>query len=78
MPYTDPAIQDAHDLMYGRFTNDDLQKIGKVIDGADITQLGKLGKLKLSSKTLFSPLRKDLKRLRTIMRGFRLSRDWGF
>ncbi|MHA2333850.1 MAG: NAD(P)/FAD-dependent oxidoreductase [Candidatus Hodarchaeales archaeon] len=78
MDYTNPIIQDAHDLMYNRFNNEDLEKAGKVINGSDITHLGKLGKVRLGFKTISSPMRKNLKDLRLIMKGFKHSRDWGF
>ncbi|MHA1449088.1 MAG: NAD(P)/FAD-dependent oxidoreductase [Candidatus Hodarchaeales archaeon] len=78
MPYTDPAIQKAHDIMYDRFGQDYLEKAGKLLDGRDITHLGKVGKMILTAKVITSPLRKHLDELRAIMRGFKYSRDWGF
>ncbi|MFW9994805.1 MAG: NAD(P)/FAD-dependent oxidoreductase [Candidatus Odinarchaeota archaeon] len=78
MPYTKPIIKKAHDLMYNHFTNEDLVKAGKVIDGSDITHLGYTGKIRLGMKALLSPMRKNLGDFRLIMKGFKQSRDWGF
>jgi geranylgeranyl reductase family protein len=79
-PYTDPAIQKAHNILYSDFTSSELKMFGSLIDGWDITTLNRLQKLILSLKVLLkgpSAIRR-LKDMRTLAFGFSKSRDWGF
>ena len=79
MPYADPIIQKAHEVLYSEFNAKDLENFGSLIDGWDITRMNFWKKLLLSFKALSKPsMLKKYKKARIIAYGFSKSRDWGF
>ena len=78
-PYMDPIIQQAHEILYNKFSADDIETFGSWIDGWDITTLSMFQKLRLFLKSLISPsMLKKFSEARIIAHGFSKSRDWGF
>lgn len=78
-PYTDPIIQQAHEILYNKFTANDIEIFGSWVDGWDITNLNTFQKLRLLLKALLSPsMLKKFSDARIIAHGFSKSRDWGF
>lgn len=78
-PYTDPIIQHAHDILYNKFTANEIETFGSWIDGWDITTLNSLQKTRLFMKALLKPtMLKKFRDARIIAHGFSKSRDWGF
>ncbi|WP_455143458.1 NAD(P)/FAD-dependent oxidoreductase [Candidatus Hodarchaeum mangrovi] len=79
MPYADPIIQKAHQILYSDFTAYDLENFGSLINGWDITRMNIWKKLLLSFKALSKPsMIKKFWNARIIAYGFSKSRDWGF
>ncbi|UCG90515.1 MAG: NAD(P)/FAD-dependent oxidoreductase [Candidatus Heimdallarchaeota archaeon] len=78
-PYTDPIIQQAHEILYNKFSGDDIETFGSWVDGWDITSLSMFRKVRLFLKALFSPsMLKKFGDARIVAHGFSKSRDWGF
>lgn len=78
-PYMDPIIQKAHDILYKKFSADEIEIFGSWIDGWDITTLSKYQKIRLFVKALLKPsMLKKFNDARIIAHGFSKSRDWGF
>ncbi|MHA1994300.1 MAG: NAD(P)/FAD-dependent oxidoreductase [Candidatus Hodarchaeales archaeon] len=78
-PYSDPAIQKAHEILYSKFSPTDIETFGSLLDGWNITTISRLQKLILLFKAMKKP--SNLKRIndvRTVAYGFSKSRDWGF
>lgn len=77
--YSDPIIQQAHEILYNKFSGEDIEIFGSLVDGLDITTLGLFQKIRLFVKTLLSPsMLKNFNEARIIAHGFSKSRDWGF
>lgn len=78
-PYMDPIIQQAHNILYKKFSADEIEIFGSWIDGWDITTLSKYQKMRLFIKALLKPsMLKKFNDARIIAHGFSKSRDWGF
>ncbi|MHA2166010.1 MAG: NAD(P)/FAD-dependent oxidoreductase [Candidatus Hodarchaeales archaeon] len=78
-PYSDPEIQEAHKILYTKFSSSELESFGKLVNGWDLTTLDNKKKFLLGFKLLRRPsFIKRFKDLRTIAHGFSKSRDWGF
>ncbi|UCE15110.1 MAG: NAD(P)/FAD-dependent oxidoreductase [Candidatus Heimdallarchaeota archaeon] len=78
-PYTDPIIQHAHDILYNKFTANEVETFGSWVDGWDITTLNTFQKTRLFLKALLKPtMLKKFRDARIIAHGFSKSRDWGF
>ena len=78
-PYTDPIIHQAHDILYNKFSGEDIETFGSWVDGWDITTLNMFRKLRLLVKSLFKPsMLKKINDARILAHGFSKSRDWGF
>jgi electron transfer flavoprotein-quinone oxidoreductase len=78
-PYTDPIIQQAHNILYNTFSAEDIEIFGSWIDGWDITTLNLFRKTSLFIKALSKPsMLKKFSKARTMAYGFSKSRDWGF
>jgi digeranylgeranylglycerophospholipid reductase len=79
MDYTNPVIKTAHDILYTKFTGQDLEDFGYLIDGWNITSLSAIQKLLLPLKAVFQPrLLRKFRDARIVAQGFSISRDWGF
>ncbi len=79
MPYSDPIIQEAHKIIYSKFTEEELTKFGSLIDGWDITNFGKLKKIDLFLKTLRRPkMFKKFSLAKIIAYGINRSIGWVF
>ena len=78
-PYMDPIIQIAHEILYNKFSAEDIETFGSWVDGWDITTLNTFQKFRLFLKALFSPsMLKKFGDARIVAHGFSKSRDWGF
>jgi flavin-dependent dehydrogenase len=78
-PYMDPIIQQAHEILYNKFTAQDIEIFGSWVDGWDITTLNSFQKFRLFLKALFNPsMLKKFSDARIVAHGFSKSRDWGF
>ena len=78
-PYSDPTIQQAHQILYNEMSPSDLEAFGSLIDGWDITTFNRIQKFVLFLKALTKPsLLKRINEMRKIAYGFSKSRDWGF
>lgn len=78
-PYTDPIIQRAHEILYDKFSANEIEIFGSWVDGWDITTLSMFQKLRLFVKSLLNPsMLKKFNDARIIAHGFSKSRDWGF
>ncbi len=78
-PYMDPIIQHAHEILYNKFSAEDIETFGSWVDGWDITTLNTFQKFRLFLKALLSPsMLKKFGDARIIAHGFSKSRDWGF
>ncbi|MHA2243431.1 MAG: NAD(P)/FAD-dependent oxidoreductase [Candidatus Hodarchaeales archaeon] len=78
-PYTDPIIHQAHEILYNKFSSEDIETFGSWVDGWDITELSIFQKLQLGVKSLFTPsMLKKFSDARIVAHGFSKSRDWGF
>ncbi|MHA2223665.1 MAG: NAD(P)/FAD-dependent oxidoreductase [Candidatus Hodarchaeales archaeon] len=78
-PYSDPIIQQAHNILYNQFSASEIEIFGSWIDGWDITQLSGFQKLRLFAKALVKPsMLKKFGEARVIAHAFSKSRDWGF
>jgi len=79
LPITSPALLQSHELLYHDFDNSDLAKLGLLMDGHNITFLTPLNKLILLGKILRHPTTwARLSKMSKIVKGFSISRDWGF
>ncbi len=78
-PYSDPVIQEAHDILYSKFSPSDIDAFGSLLNGWDITTISSLQKIILLIKALKMPSKlKRINDVRTVAYGFSKSRDWGF
>jgi digeranylgeranylglycerophospholipid reductase len=78
-PYMDPIIQAAHEILYNKFSAEDIETFGSWVDGWDITTLNAFQKFKLFLKALLTPsMLKKFGDARIVAHGFSKSRDWGF
>ncbi|NHJ00555.1 MAG: NAD(P)/FAD-dependent oxidoreductase [Candidatus Heimdallarchaeota archaeon] len=78
-PYTNPIIQQAHEILYDYFTAEDLDTLGKWFNGWDITEFSKMQKIKIFLKAMTKPkLLRKFNNAKTLAHGFSTSRDWGF
>ncbi len=78
-PYSDPEIQEAHKILYTKFSPLELESFGQLVNGWDLTKLDNKRKFLLGFKLLRRPsFIKGFKDLRIIAHGFSKSRDWGF
>ncbi|MFX0122926.1 MAG: NAD(P)/FAD-dependent oxidoreductase [Candidatus Hodarchaeota archaeon] len=78
-PYMNPVIQHAHEVLYNKFSAEDIEIFGSWVDSWDITTLNTFQKLRLVLKALLSPsMLKKFGDARIVAHGFSKSRDWGF
>jgi len=78
-PYMDPIIQKAHEILYNKFSEQDIEIFGSWVDGWDITTLNNFQKFRLFLKALLKPsMLKKFGDARIVAHGFSKSRDWGF
>ncbi|MHA1976189.1 MAG: NAD(P)/FAD-dependent oxidoreductase [Candidatus Hodarchaeales archaeon] len=78
-PYSDPAIQKAHEILYSKFSPSDIETFGSLLNGWDITTISGFQKFILFLKALKNPSNlKRINEVRTVAYGFSKSRDWGF
>ncbi len=78
-PYSDPVIQEAHKIIYSKFSPADLDTFGSLLNGWDITEISNFQKIILLLKALKKPSNlRRINEVRTVAYGFSKSRDWGF
>jgi geranylgeranyl reductase family protein len=78
-PYSDPVIQEAHKIIYSKFSPRDLDTFGSLLNGWDITEISNFQKFILLLKSLKQPSNlRRINEVRKVAYGFSKSRDWGF
>ncbi len=79
MPYADESIARAHEIFYHKFTNKELNALGVIVDGQDITKMHRRDSLIFIYRTLRHPRFIRLwKQLFGLVDGFAIARDYGF
>ena len=79
MPYADESIARAHQTFYHEFTNKELNALGMILDGQDITRMRRRDKIIFIYRTLRHPtVIKLWKQFFSLVDGFAIARDWGF
>ncbi len=79
MPYADPAIYRGHEILYYEISNEELNMIGRLLDGFDITTVSSWEMFKMILKILSRPRSiKTARKFYKIRKGLKISRDWGF
>jgi len=79
MPYTNPIIQEGHNLFYNELEHADIKEIGRILDRMEITQIPFLQNMIIILRALRQPrMRRKVGLGQRIAKAFRISQDWGF